>query len=111
MPYSSMNGTLIPQYMLRITQEYFQPKIGRKIRIFSLGQKKKQPYKKRECKLTLVKLNEVNMTIPTLIICSPKYRKCPEDPILVTLMNMQPRYSQSNREITIPSSGTSPLAC
>ena len=46
MPYSSMNGALIPQYMLRITQEYFQPKIGRKIRIFCLGKKTKHPYKK-----------------------------------------------------------------
>ena len=44
---SSMNGTLITQYMLkrkrhlrnlRITQEYFQPQVGRKI--------KKQSYKK-----------------------------------------------------------------
>ena len=30
------NGNVI-SYNLRIIQEYFQPKIGRKIRIFSLG--------------------------------------------------------------------------
>ena len=58
---SSMNGTLITQYMLkrkrnlRITQEYFQPQIGRKIRIFSMssmGRKKKNGLiEKKECKL------------------------------------------------------------
>ena len=32
------------------------------------------------------------------------------DPILVTLLKMQPRYSQSTRENATPSSGTSPLA-
>ena len=32
------NGNVI-KYNLRITQEYFQPKIGRKIRIFCLGRK------------------------------------------------------------------------
>ena len=31
------------------------------------------------------------------------------DPILVTLLKMQPHYSQSSRESTIPSSGISPL--
>ena len=34
------------QFNFRIIQEYFQPKIGRKIRIFSLSRKKKQSYKK-----------------------------------------------------------------
>ena len=63
---SSMNGTLIPQYMLkrkqhfinlRIIQEYFQPQIGRKIRIFSMSTnsmgrgKKNSLTKKKECKL------------------------------------------------------------
>ena len=33
------------------------------------------------------------------------------DPILVTLLKMQPHHSQSSRENAIPSSGTSPLAC
>ena len=32
------------------------------------------------------------------------------DPILVTLLKMQPHYSQSSRENATPSSGTSPLA-
>ena len=32
------------------------------------------------------------------------------DPILVTLLKMQPHYSQSSRENETPSSGTSPLA-
>ena len=32
------------------------------------------------------------------------------DPILFTLLKMQPRYSQSSRENATPSSGTSPLA-
>ena len=37
-------------YNLRIIQEYFQPKIGKKIRIFSLGQKKKNTLiKRKEC--------------------------------------------------------------
>ena len=40
---------------------------------------------------------------------TPKYLKmC--DPILVTLLKMQPHYSQSSRENAAPSSGTSPLA-
>ena len=34
-------------YNLRIIQEYFQPKIGRKIRIFSLGRKKNILIKKK----------------------------------------------------------------
>ena len=43
---SSMNGTLITQYMLkrkrhsknvRVIQEHFQPQIGRKKRIFSMS--------------------------------------------------------------------------
>ena len=33
------------------------------------------------------------------------------DPILVTLLKMQPHYSQSSHENATPSSGTSPLAC
>ena len=32
------------------------------------------------------------------------------DPILVTVLKMQPHYSQSSRENAIPSSGTSPVA-
>ena len=36
-------------YNLRIIQEYFQPKIGRKIRIFSLGWKNNILLKKKEC--------------------------------------------------------------
>ena len=36
-------------YNLRIIQEYFQPKIGRKIRIFSLGRKNNTLIKKKEC--------------------------------------------------------------
>ena len=36
-------------YNLRIIQEYFQPKIGRKIRIFSLGRKNNILIKKKEC--------------------------------------------------------------
>jgi len=35
------------RYDLRIIQEYFQPKIGRKIRIFSLGRKNNILIKKR----------------------------------------------------------------
>ena len=38
---------------LRILQEYFQPKIGRKIGIFSLGQKNNILIKKRECIVAL----------------------------------------------------------
>ena len=34
---------------LRIIQEYFQPEIGRKIRIFSLGWKNNILIKKKEC--------------------------------------------------------------
>ena len=36
-------------YNLRIIQEYFQPKIGRKIRIFSLGRKNNIFILKKEC--------------------------------------------------------------
>ena len=32
------------------------------------------------------------------------------DPTLITLLKMQPHYSQSSRENATPSSGTSPLA-
>ena len=32
------------------------------------------------------------------------------DPILVTLLKLQPRYSQSSLKNSAPSSGTSPLA-
>ena len=39
----------------------------------------------------------------------PKNQKI-GDPTLVTLLKMQPHYSQSNRENATPSSGTSPLA-
>ena len=58
-----MNGTLIPQHMLqrkrhlrnlRIIQEYFQPQIGRKIRIFSMGSMGRENnslIKEKECKL------------------------------------------------------------
>ena len=54
---SSMNGTCdtYVQYLaqktstsLRIIQEYFQPKIGRKIRIFSLGWKNNTLIKKKK---------------------------------------------------------------
>ena len=55
---SSMNGTCntytytpinVISYNLRIIREYFQPKIGRKIRIFSLGRKNNILIKKKEC--------------------------------------------------------------
>ena len=36
-------------YKLRIILEYFQPKIGRRIRIFSLGRKNNILIKKKEC--------------------------------------------------------------
>ena len=36
-------------YNSRIIQEYFQAKIGRKIRIFSLARKKQHSYMKKEC--------------------------------------------------------------
>ena len=39
----------------------------------------------------------------------PKNQKI-GDPILVTLLKMQPHYSKSNRENVTPSSSTSPLA-
>ena len=40
----------------------------------------------------------------------PKISENDCDPILVTLLKMQPHYSQSSRENAAPSSGTSPLA-
>ena len=40
---------------------------------------------------------------------TPKNAKM-SDPIQVTLLKMQPRYSQSSCENATPSSGTSPLA-
>ena len=39
-------------YKLRIILEYFQPKIGRRIRIFSLGRKNNILIKKKECNFT-----------------------------------------------------------
>ena len=36
-------------YNLRIIQEYFQPKVGRRIRIFSLGRKNNILISKKEC--------------------------------------------------------------
>ena len=53
----------------------------------------------------LVRLLTVNMN-NTILPQNPKM--C--DPILVTLLKMQPHYSQSSRENAIPSSSTSPLA-
>jgi len=44
-------------YNLRIFQEYFQPKIGRKIRIFSLGRKNNILIKKKkECTYRLERM-------------------------------------------------------
>ena len=46
-------------YKLRIILEYFQPKIGRRIRIFSLGRKNNIIIKKKkEC----MRQNDVNST-------------------------------------------------
>ena len=42
-------------YNLRIIQEYFQPKIARRIRIFSLGRKNNILIKKEECTTFKVK--------------------------------------------------------
>ena len=51
-------------------------------------------------------------TILTPYVIEFSYPKNPKmcDPILVTLLKMQPHYSQSSRENATPSSGTSPLA-
>ena len=47
-------------YKLRIILEYFQPKIGRRIRIFSLGRKNNILIKKKECTVAnLVSLTDV----------------------------------------------------
>ena len=46
-------------YNLRIIQEYFQPKIGRKIRIFSLGRKNNILIKKKECKIKKVTKKQI----------------------------------------------------
>ena len=46
-PNKFQNGNVI-SYNLRIIQEYFQPKIGKKIKIFSLGRKNNILIKK-EC--------------------------------------------------------------
>jgi len=42
-PNTFENKYFIP-FNLKNSQQYFQPQIGRKIRIFSLGQKKKQNF-------------------------------------------------------------------
>ena len=44
----------------------------------------------------------------TVVPLNKKKKMC--DHILVTLLKMEPHYSQSNRENATPSSGTSPLA-
>ena len=41
-------------YKLRIILEYFQPKIGRRIRIFSLDRKNNILIKKKECSWAVV---------------------------------------------------------
>ena len=45
----SISHDHVISYKLRIIQEYFQPKIGRKIRIFSLGRKNNLLIKNKEC--------------------------------------------------------------
>ena len=44
-----MRHSFFFNYNSRIIQEYFQIKIGRKIRIFSLARKKQHFYMKKEC--------------------------------------------------------------
>ena len=46
---SKLKETALHATNLRIIQEYFQPKIGKKIRISSLGQKNNILKKKKEC--------------------------------------------------------------
>ena len=57
-------------------------------------------------------LNFLAETILTPYVIEFSYPKNPKmcDPILVTLLKMQPHYSQSSRENATTSSGTSPLA-
>ena len=50
-----------------------------------------------------------SLTVNMKNCLTPKNQKIGE-PILVTLLKMQPYYSQSNCENATPSSGTSPLA-
>ena len=45
--YQNLAKTKTASYNLRIIQEYFQPKIGRKIRIFSLGRENNILIKKK----------------------------------------------------------------
>ena len=57
-------------------------------------------------------LNFLTETILNPYLIEFSYPKIPKmcDPILVTLLKMQPHSSQSSRENATPSSGTSPLA-
>ena len=48
-PQKDMINYFFFNYISRIIQEYFQAKIGRKIRIFSLARKKQLSYMKKEC--------------------------------------------------------------
>ena len=51
-----MNGTLIPQHILkrkRVIKQYFEPKIGRTIRIFIMGQKNYFLPKKKRVQSTI----------------------------------------------------------
>ena len=51
-----MNSTLIPQHILkrkRVIQQYFEPKIGRTIRIFIMGQKNYFLPKKKRVQSTI----------------------------------------------------------
>ena len=75
---SSMNGTCNThvQYSaqktetnLRIIQEYFQPKIGRKIRIFSLGWKNNILIKKKEGKFKSGRVARIEITVATANLC------------------------------------------
>ena len=59
--------------------------------------------------------NSTNILVRLLAVIMKtelSYSKNPKmcDPILVTPLKMQPHYSQSSRENTTPSSGTSPVA-
>ena len=64
-------------------------------------------------KNTLLVIYSTNILVRLLTVNMKKKSVLPQkmrDPILVTLLKMRPRYSQSTRENVTPSSGTSPSA-
>ena len=96
-------------YKLRIILEYFQPEIGRRIRIFSLGQKNNiliKKKKKKECKTSLnlaAGLVWVEATRGLTTAINPMDKDAKKQ----NLSGVAPRYASNTLELYLLSSGAS----